>query len=70
MNHKDAKKMKLYSEAQFAKKMSDIVKKQHQQAIKGRSRTLSKSGFSNILILSLSLMVLILLGMLISVVLK
>lgn len=70
MNHKDAKKMKLYSEAQFAKKMSDIVKKQQQQAIKGRSRTLSKSGFSNILILSLSLMVLILLGMLISVVLK
>ncbi len=70
MNHKDARKMKLYSEAQFAKTMSDIVKKQQQQAIKGRSRTLSKSGFSNILILSLSLMVLILLGMLISVVLK
>ena len=70
LNHKDAKKMKLYSDVQVAKEMGNMAKKQQQQAIKGRSRTLSKSGFSNILILSLSLMVLILLGMLISVVLK
>ena len=51
-----------YFEAEYARKMIEITKLQQEVAMKGRSRTLSMSGFSNILILLLSLTVLILLG--------
>ena len=62
MSYTQAKMMQLYFEAEYARKMIEITKLQQEVAMKGRSRTLSMSGFSNILILLLSLTVLILLG--------
>lgn len=62
MSYTQAKMMQLYFEAEYARKMIEITKLQQEVAMKGRSRTLSMPGFSNILILLLSLTVLILLG--------
>lgn len=65
MSYTQAKIMQLYFEAEYAKKMIEIAKLQQEMATNGRSRTLSMSGFSNILILLLSLTVLTLVSIII-----
>ena len=62
MTYNQAKMMQLYFEAQYAKKMVEIAKMQQEMAMGGRTKTLSKAGFSDILILLLSLAILSLVG--------
>lgn len=70
MTYNQAKMMQLYFEAQYAKKMVEIAKMQQEMTMGGRTKTLSKAGFSNILILLLSLAILSLIGVMMLLVFK
>ena len=70
MSYNQAKMMQLYFEAQYAKKMVEIAKMQQEMAIGGRTKTLSKAGFSNILIVSLSLAIISLVGIIMLLIFK
>ena len=70
MTYNQAKMMQLYFEAQYAKKMVEIAKMQQEMTMGGRTKTLSKAGFSNILILLLSLAILSLIGVMMLLIFK
>lgn len=70
MSYNQAKMMQLYFEAQYAKKMVEIAKMQQEMAIGSRTKTLSKAGFSNILIVSLSLAIISLVGIIMLLIFK
>lgn len=70
MSYNQAKMMQLYFEAQYAKKMVEIAKMQQKMAMGGRTKTLSKAGFSNILIVLLSLAIISLVGVIMLLIFK